>query len=411
MSSWKKVLLGSVTIVSALALVACGKGSTSNDTAKKTTTPAVAGTVKLWVDTTKVPYYKDIVKDFNKKYPKVKVTVTQSPNGSANAKTDVGKDPSKAADVFEVPNDQLGSMADQGYINPLSPTAEKTVKSDMVQAAADGVTWKGKMYGYPTSQQAQTLYYNKSKLTEDDVKSWDTLTKKGVLATDFTNAYNFYPVFLSAGTYLYGKDGETLKGTDVNSDKGVAAMTWFAQQKANKGVMQTSNALNQLKSGNAAAILDGPWDAANIKKILGENFAVAPYPTINVGGKEVQMQAFLGIGCFAVNSHTATKNQKAAATLADFVTNKASQLVVYKNSGAIPVDKSAQADSTVAADPVAKAVITMSDTGYSTIMPKMTQMATFWNLSAPLINGAYNGSIKSAQYADKLQTFVDAISK
>lgn len=30
--------------------------------------------------------------------------------------------------------------------------------------------------------------------------------------------------------------------------------------------MQTSNALNQLQSGKADAIIDGPWDTANIKR-------------------------------------------------------------------------------------------------------------------------------------------------
>ena len=48
--------------------------------------------------------------------------------------------------------------------------------------------------------------------------------------------------------------------------------------------MQTSNALNQLKLDHAQAILDGPWDAQNIRKILGKNFAVAPYPTITING-------------------------------------------------------------------------------------------------------------------------------
>ena len=76
------------------------------------------------------------------------------------------------------------------------------------------------MFAYPFAEQAQTIYYNKSKLTADDVKTWDGLTAKGVLATDFTNAHNFYPVFLSAGTQLYGKTGETVKGTDINSAKG-----------------------------------------------------------------------------------------------------------------------------------------------------------------------------------------------
>ena len=111
MKTWKKVMLGSVTLLASMALVACGKSSSSTDTSSS---KEVTGTVKLWVDTTQVPYYKTIVKNFNKEYPKVKVAVTQSPNGSANAKTDFGKYPAKAEDVFEVTNDQLGSMADQG---------------------------------------------------------------------------------------------------------------------------------------------------------------------------------------------------------------------------------------------------------------------------------------------------------
>ena len=69
---------------------------------------------------------------FHKKYPNITVKVTQSPNGSANAKTDVGKDASKAADVFEVPNDQLGQMANAGYINPLSPSDTANIKKNYV---------------------------------------------------------------------------------------------------------------------------------------------------------------------------------------------------------------------------------------------------------------------------------------
>ena len=110
MKLWQKIALGATALLSATVLAACGSSSSSSSS---TDSNKVTGTVKLWVDTTQVPYYKKIVKNFNKKYPDVTVKVTQSPNGSANAKTDVGKDPAKAADVFEVPNDQLGSMADQ----------------------------------------------------------------------------------------------------------------------------------------------------------------------------------------------------------------------------------------------------------------------------------------------------------
>lgn len=403
MKLWKKLALGSVVAISAISLTACSNNSNSNESKSSNKQ------LTLWVDTARVSWYKGVVKDFEKEHPNIKVKVTQNPNGSANAKTDVAKDPSKAADVFGVPNDQLGQMADSGYINPLSPTDTKEIKKNSVPEAYKGVEWKGKLYAYPYSEQAQTVYYDKSKLSPEDVKSWKTMTSKGVVATDFTNAYVMWPVMFSAGTKLYGNSGEDLKGSTFNSQNGVNALKWYAAQKKNKGVMQTSNALNQLKKGNAQAILDGPWNAANIKKILGKNFAVAKYPKIDVGGKSVQMEAFLGIEGFAVNSHT--KNAKAASELAAYITNKKSQLIAHKEAGQIPVLKAAVNSNAVKSDPVAEAVIEMAKPGNSVLQPKLPQMATFWNDSAPLISGTYDGKIKPSQYKAQLAKLSKAIEK
>lgn len=118
-------------------------------------------------------------------HPNIKVRVAPSPNGTANAKTDVGKDPTKAADVFAVPNDQLGQMADAGYINPLAPKDVENIKKNDIPEAHQASQWKGKVYGYPYTADVQFLYYNKSKLSPSDVKDWDILTKKGVVATNF----------------------------------------------------------------------------------------------------------------------------------------------------------------------------------------------------------------------------------
>ena len=101
MSLWKKAAMSSAAVLAALSLSACSNGSSSSSSSNNSNKKA---SLTLWVDTEQVGYYKSIVKDFHKKYPNISVKVTQSPNGSANAKTDVGKDASKAADVFEVPH-------------------------------------------------------------------------------------------------------------------------------------------------------------------------------------------------------------------------------------------------------------------------------------------------------------------
>lgn len=394
---------------SSVVLAGLTLGACSNDNSNSTSSNDNKKPITLWVATDYVPWYKTSVKQFEKKYPQYKVKVAQSPNGTANAKTDVGKDPAKAADVFAVPNDQLGSMADAGYINPLSPKDVANIKKNDTAVAYKASQWKGKLYGYPYTADVQFLYYNKSKLSASDVKDWDTLTKKGVVATDFSNAYNIWPVMFSAGTKLFGDSGEDLKGSTMDSQNGVNGLKWVAEQKNNKGVMQTTNALNQLKLNHAQAILDGPWDAQNVRKILGKNFAVAPYPTITINGHKKQMQAFLGIGCFGVNSHT--KNVKAANALAEFLTSKEQQLIVHTKTGETPVNKTAQATAAVKNDKVADAVMTMSKPGYSVIMPKMPQITTFWNESAPLLSGVYDHKVKPAQYRAKLAKLQKDISK
>ena len=407
MKSWKKVALGGASVLALATLAACGSSASSNKSSSSSSSNNVKGNVTLWVDPANVDSYKTLVTGFEKKYPDVKVKVNQSPTGSANAKTDVGKDPAKAADVFKVPNDQLGAMAEAGYINPLSPDATKWVDKNDISVAGEAVSWKGKYYAYPQDQQSNIIFYNKAKFSEAPT-SWTQFTQDKAIGTDFTNSYNWYPAFLSNGTVLFGKDGETLDGTDVSGDAGLQVLNWFAKQKSNTGVVQSGQALlADLKSGKTAAVLDGPWDASNVKKILGDNYGVTTLPTIDFGSGEKKMQAFAGVGTLAVNS--ASKNQVAASSLAQYLSNADSQKELYKDNNAIPVAKSLQTDSDITADPAAQAVI--KQVPEDTLMPKMPEMATFWNLAAPLINNTYLGKTPASQYDSQLKTFQDSISK
>ncbi len=407
MKSWKKVALGGASVLALATLAACGSSASSNKSSSSSSSNSVKGNVTLWVDPANVDSYKTLVTGFEKKYPDVKVKVNQSPTGSANAKTDVGKDPAKAADVFKVPNDQLGAMAEAGYINPLSPDATKWVDKNDISVAGEAVSWKGKYYAYPQDQQSNIIFYNKAKFSEAPT-SWTQFTQDKAIGTDFTNSYNWYPAFLSNGTVLFGKGGETLDGTDVSGDAGLQVLNWFAKQKSNTGVVQSGQALlADLKSGKTSAVLDGPWDASNVKKILGDNYGVTTLPTIDFGSGEKKMQAFSGVGTLAVNS--ASKNQVAASSLAQYLSNADSQKELYKANNAIPVAKTLQTDSDITADPAAQAVI--KQVPEDTLMPKMPEMATFWNLAAPLINNTYLGKTPASQYASQLKTFQDSISK
>lgn len=405
----KKFLALGVTMgMAALVLAACGGGSSSES--KSSSAKNENASIKLWVDAAFVDTYKPIVEQFEKEHEGW--TVTIKPSESASAQENLKKDPSAAADVFMMPHDQLGQMVDAGIIYANTKYAD-SVKENNTESAVEASTYDGKLYGYPYGVEAQVMYYNKSKLTEDDVKTWKGLTEKGKLGANFGEAganYIFTPLFMSNGDELYGANGEDIKGTNFNNEKGVQVLEWIRAQKDNKGVIQSNaDALSNLTNGKIDAFLSGPWSKNDVEKALGDNFAVAPYPTVDFGNGEVQQKAFLGVKLFGVNA--STKSPVAAMALADFITDKENQLTVFEKNGTVPANKEAQEDSKVKADTVASAVMTMSDADHSVVMPKLPAMVSFWGPADALINDTYNNKIPADQYQAKLDKLVKDTSK
>lgn len=413
-TNWKKYFgSGLILGASALILGACGGTADTSDTGSAENTSGevvVEGDVKLWVDTDHVEVFKGIVAEFEKEFPEV--TVEVAAGSSADAKKDVSKDPKAAADVFMMPHDQVGQMAEAGLLYPNTKYADE-VKANNVESAVEGVTWNDELYGYPYGVESQVLYYNKAKLTEDDVKSWTTLSEKGKIGTNFAEAganYIFGPLFMSNGLYLYGETGEDPSGTNFNDEKGAEVLAWIAAQKNNPGVIQSgAEALANLEAGVSDAFLSGPWSKNDVTKALGENMGVAAYPTVDFGSGEVQMKAFLGVKLFAVNQQTDAP--LASMALANYLSNETSQLIEFQEMGVIPSNKVVQANAEVQEDVVAKAVMEMSQSTHSVVMPKVPEIVSFWPAMDAIINDAYKGNITADEYMSKLDKLVEDTSK
>lgn len=411
-NSWKRFWLGGLVLgVSAIALAGCGNKSDDQSASSDTNSSQVKGDIKLWVDTEHIAAIKGQVSKFEKANPDVKVKIKTG--SSADALKDVSKDPEKAADIFMMPHDQIGQMAEAGLLYPIGKKQVATIKKNNVDSAIQGVTWKNKVYGYPYGIESQVLYYNKSKLSENDVKSWDSLTQKGKLGANFAENganYIFAPLFMSNGDVLYGENGEDLKGTNFNNQNGVEVLSWIAKQKSNPGVVQTNAAaLANLQSGKIDAFLSGPWSKNDVKKALGDKMAVAAYPTVNFGSGEKQMKAFLGVKVYGVNQQT--KSPLASMALANYLSNEKTQEIEFKKNGVVPSNKRAQEATNVKTDAVAKSVMAMSDNDHSVVMPKLPEMTTFWPPMDSLINDVYKGKINATQYQAKLDKFVSDNAK
>lgn len=400
MKSWQKVALFGAS----LSLVG---GALVLDSAP--VNAASKNTIKLWVPTGAKKSYQKVVKDFEKDSGfKVKIVESEDPKAQEKIK----KDPSAAADVFSLPHDQLGQLVESGAIQELPKKYAKEVKDDSTDQALTGAQYKGKTYAFPFGIESQVLYYNKEKLSEDQVKSYESITENATFGANLkeVNAYHIAPLFMSVGNTLFGENGEDVKGTNWGNEAGVNVLKWIASQKDNKGFVNVdaNNTMSKFGDGSIAAFESGPWDYETAKESVGEDkLGVAAYPTVNIGGEDVQQKAFLGVKLYAVNQAPADGDAERIAAsyqLASYLTSADSQENQFEERSIVPSNKEVQKSDDVQNDQLAKTVITMgSSDEYTVVMPKLSQMTAFWTESAAVLSDTYNGKIKESDYLKKLE--------
>ena len=414
MKNLKRTLLVSATLGAAiLTLAACGSDKKSDTTSKD----SGKTTVKLWVTTDSKKFYNTVLTDFKKENPTVSVNVIETED--SKAQENVKKDPSKAADVFSMPHDQLGQLVDSGVIQEIPDNYATKIKGENTENAISGAEYKGKMYAFPYGIESQILYYNKEKLSADDVKSYEGITSKATFGANLNavNAYAIAPLFMSVGDTLFGDNGEKVDGTNWNNAAGINVLQWVADQKNNKGFVNVGDdTLSKFAAGTIASFESGPWDKDKATEAIGKDkLGIAVYPTVKIGGQDVQQKAFLGVKLYAVNQAAANNNTKqiaAAYKLADYLSSEKIQELQFKDKSRniVPSIKTVQAADYVKTDALAQSVVTMSQPTYSVVMPKIPEMTNFWTASAAVLSDTYNGKIKAEQYQAKLDQLVKDIS-
>ena len=413
-SNLKKYLLSGVMLgATALTLAACGSGSGE----KKASGSSDKTDVTLWITTDSKKFYTKVLEDFEKDNPDIHVKVVETED--AKAQENVKKDPSSAADVFALPHDQLGQLVDSGVIQEIPEKYVDEIKSAQSETALAGATYKDKVYAFPYGIESQVLYYNKKMLNENQVSSYENITKDATFGANLkaVDAYKIGPLFMSVGDKLFGDTGEDVKGTDWNNSAGISVLQWIADQKNNSGFINVGDDyISQFENEKIATFESGPWDKEKAIEAVGkDNLGITVYPKITIGGNEVQQKAFLGVKLYAVNQAPANGDSKKIAAdykLASYLSSEAVQEAQFKDEtrNIIPSNTTIQEADYVTNDELANAVVTMSGSEYSVVMPKIPEMTNFWTASAAVLSDTYNGKIKPDQYQAKLDQLVKDIS-
>ncbi|GAA2870294.1 hypothetical protein GCM10020220_069550 [Nonomuraea rubra] len=303
-------LLPSAAAVAALVLTvsACGGGGgeTAAPPAQVSDPSKVSGEVTWW-DTTRPdsegPTFQALIKEFQAKYPQVKVNYVNVPSDQAqNQFQTAAQAGTGAPDVIRSEVAWTSQFASLGYLQPLDGTRAVDQPDDFLPGPLSSTKFNGKTYAVPQVTDTLALIYNKRLLKEaGHEEPPKTIAELKQTALDVKAKTGAAGLALNVDSYfllpfMYGEGGDLLdvanKKIVVNSPANVKAMETVADLISSGAAPKPAttesyaNAMTALKEGKAAMIYNGPWALSEIyqgKEFQDkENLGIAPVPAGSV---------------------------------------------------------------------------------------------------------------------------------
>ena len=420
----KKFLAMLLAVAMMFAMIACGGNNSANNggnnaannggDAADTTPEAV--TLKVWApqedqadDSCWLP---QMLAAFEAAHPEYDITWDLGVCGEGDAGNTVKNDPAAAADVYLFANDQVGTLVEAGALAKLGGSYLEQVQNDVSATYVNTVTHTdGGVYGFPIAPNTWFMYYNKSMLTEDDVKSLDAMLATGNTITfPMTTGWYAGSFFMGNGGTLFGDAGvDAAAGIQFGGAAGEAAAQYMVDLYNTPNFKVDADGLGKagLMDGTVAAYFSGSWEYADLYAALGDNLGAVSLPTANVGGTAVQMKSFAGSKAVGVNPNA--DNQKAAMELAAFLASADSQLKRFELRNITPAATALAESDAVKASIVASAEIaTMANT--SVAQPSLPEMSNYWSPMETFGNAIVAGTVTSDNIAEQVAAFQTSLN-
>lgn len=315
----------------------------------------------------------EMIESFQKEYTEVAGwNIKLSMESEKDAKDDVLNDPEMAGDLFAFADDQFDDLLEGNTLHEITLDVDQVIEENGGEesAAVNAASRDGRLYAYPmTADNGYFMFYNNKYFkSEEDVATLDTMlkiaeAKKKKVSMTVDDGYYILSFFAGAGLELSkvedgtnicnwnATDGE-YKGTDV-----AQAILDITGSEGFKNV-QDVEFLKGVKDGSIIAGVSGTWNAAEVEKAWGDNYAATKLPTYTCAGEQVQMASYAGYKLIGVNAYS--KNVEAAMKLARYLTNYDNQVKRFKVRGLGPSNVMAADSEEVKENPAIAALALQS---------------------------------------------------
>ncbi|MGW7403883.1 ABC transporter substrate-binding protein [Streptomyces sp. NPDC054833] len=356
------VALGSVL---ALTATACGDDG-SGGAGDKGNEGSGKGTITFWDNNggVRTDVWKQIIADFEKKYPDIKVKYVGVPAASVQSKYDTAIQGGGLPDVGGVGTAMLAEIAAQGALEPLdSRISSGSLNGRLNAKFLESVKAAGgdeKTYTVPTSANNGTLWYRTDLFTAAGLEAPTTWTKfytaAGKLTDKGKNKFG-YTIRGGEGSIAqaldatYGQSGITSfwngDRTTVNDPKNVAALEkYVGLYKKDTPSADVNNDFTKMvaqwDSGTIGMLSHNLGSYADHEKALSGKFKGLPNPTLDDGTRVQVSNPVDGLGLFK-----SSKNKSAAWKFIEFAASHESNSKWNETAGQVPANTEAAQDAWV----------------------------------------------------------------
>lgn len=376
---------GNRLILLALLLVACGRGDADTRT-----------TVRFWAFGREGEVVRELVPEFERRHPGIRVEVQQIPWTAAHEKLLTAFVGDATPDAAQLGNTWVPEFVSLGALEPLDSRISPALRQDSFPGIWDTNVVDGATWGLPWYVDTRLLFYRTDLVADAGVpwppKSWsewraamEGIKRKGgpgrfaiLLPIDeWTQPVIFG---LQTGAGLLDESGRQGAFRDPRFKK---AMSFYLGLYTSGlapalDLQGVANVYQQLAEGYFAMVITGPWNLSEFRNRMPpemqDRWATAPLPPPEAGMPYPGLSLAGGSSLVLFRQ---AREPEAAWTWLEFLSEPAQQARFYELSGDLPARPSAWKLAGLADDPRAASFLAqLGSVAPTPKVPEWEQIAT-----------------------------------
>ncbi|KHF41570.1 ABC transporter substrate-binding protein [Halalkalibacter okhensis] len=342
------MLLVAITIL----VVGCSSGSdeASSDSGNGSDADGDVVNLTLWHpqgDTQDA--YTEIIEAFNEEYAgQIHADLELVPRGSTYAYEDrisAAATSKTLPDLVALDGPNVANYADAGIIQPIEGLVDDL--DDFVDSIITQGTYDGQLYTLGATESTVALFYNVEMLADAGIEppktleeawTWDDfyeaaqqLTDKenGIYGVNWTLDYGEWIIYFTGPTVwsndgsFIAEDGSTVDGY-INSPETIEALE-FLQKFTTEGLVNLQPTPTEFEDGNAAMMLMGSWQWAQLQNYPETEWGITYYPK-SPNGEQVSPS-----GDWNWGMSTNTEHVEESAILLNYILNKENVIKIARS--------------------------------------------------------------------------------